>query len=385
MKNILFVMPDLMFGGVENSLINLLNNVDENVKCTVLMYGKDYSLLSRLKNKNVNIKIIKTSKIAELAVNFMGNTIKKYGSILNDYYLRKYKTIRYIRKHNKEYNYIINYHAKTLLKTMKKANVENEKMIMWFHGPDYLEKVFCDENIGIYNNIVVVSEIVRSNILTQKKCLENKVRVINNIIPYKEIAEKSEEKPILPKTDFNIVTVGRIDDEKGVDTAIEALTILKGKISNVKWYWVGDFGNGCNDYKSDVHNMIRKNHLENDFILTGAKDNPYPYMKQCDLYVQPSHMESFGLTMAEAQICGATIVATDTAGARTLIENGKNGVITDNNCAALADGIYDMYSDFEKRERIALNAKNIDFEKNNRKIINDFYDLLGMREKNERK
>lgn len=131
--------------------------------------------------------------------------------------------------------------------------------------------------------------------------------------------------------------------------------------------------------------MIRKNHLENDFILTGAKDNPYPYMKQCDLYVQPSHMESFGLTMAEAQICGATIVATDTAGARTLIENGKNGVITDNNCAALADGIYDMYSDFEKRERIALNAKNIDFEKNNRKIINDFYDLLGMREKNGRK
>lgn len=375
-KKILFILPDLRFGGVEISLINLLNNLENNVQCTVLMYDKDYSQLPKIKNNSVDIKIIKKSKITEFLINSIGKTTGKYDGLVNAGYLRKYAAMRYIKRHSREYDFIINYHSTTFKKIMKNAKVNRKKMIMWYHGPDYVERVFDDENIDLYENIVVVSDAVKKELTAKKEKLKDKIRVINNIFAYKDVKEKCNDEILLTKDNFNIVSVGRISEEKGCDTAVEALKILDGRIPDLKWYWVGGAKEYWYEFKNKINDMIRKNNLENVFIMTGEKDNPYPYMQQSDIYVQPSHFESFGISIAEAQMCGTAVVSTNTHGARTLINNGTDGIITKDDPYAIAEAIYDLYSNAEKRRLIAYNAGKINFEEKNRKILRDFYDLI---------
>src|SRR5690606_2684904 len=71
-------------------------------------------------------------------------------------------------------------------------------------------------------------------------------------------------------------------------------------------------------------------------FFLGEKLNPYPYMKDCDIYVQPSLHEGYCITVAEAQVFNKPIVVTDFASAKDLIENNVTGLITE----ISSDGLY---------------------------------------------
>ena len=106
---------------------------------------------------------------------------------------------------------------------------------------------------------------------------------------------------------INILTVGRlVIHYKGYDLAIKAAKRLKQNGYKFKWYIVGDGPD-----KDKIKKLIIKNELTNEFILLGKKDNPYPYMRSCDIYVQPSRKEGFGLTTIEAKILKRPIVCTN--------------------------------------------------------------------------
>ena len=92
--------------------------------------------------------------------------------------------------------------------------------------------------------------------------------------------------------------------------------------------------------------------------------------------MQPSREEAQPLAIAEAQICGAAIVSTDTIGAKSLIENGETGFVVDISAEALADKIYELYNDTEKIHRIRKNLEKTDFQKENKKIMERFYCLV---------
>lgn len=387
MKHILFLLPDLRFGGVEASLINLINCIDYNkgIKVTILMYGAHYDLISKItKNNSVDIKIIKMNSMFKSIVNRVGKLFGKRGALINDLYINKFRTAMFIKRNINRYDYVINYHASCGCKIVKIANIKNtEKLIAWYHGSLYSEEVFKDANVRLYKKIVMVSDGCLENIVSKNEQVKDKITVINNITPYKEIIDKAACVQNVFGKEFAIVTCGRINRQKGIDTAIEACKILKNKIADFKWYIIGDFNDSPKEYEQYIKNIIKKYGLEKEFILLGGKQNPYPYFAQCDLYVQPSREESFGITIVEALVCGATVVSTETVGARHLIKDGETGVITDNNPTALADAIFELYGTAEKRKYLSENAKKIDFEDSNKKIISKFYNLIGVTTDNE--
>ena len=383
MKNILFLIPDLRFGGVENSLVNLVNSIDpkKNINITILMYEDRHDLLSKLsKSDLIKTKIIKTNKAVRCVINCFGKMLGKYGYFFKDSYFNKIKAALYIKNSVKKYDHIISYHASCTNNIIKFANPKSkDKMIMWYHGSRYSEKSFDDAMTCLFSKVIVVNDLCAEVICKHNPALTDKITSIENLVPYIEIIEKSKiGKDLFEKDCFNIVTCARIDWQKGIDTAVEACRILKEKISDFKWYLIGDAVDSKKEYENQIKELIKKYELEDTFILLGSKQNPFPYFAQCDLHVQPSHEESFGITIAEAQVCGAVIVATDTVGARHLIKNGETGIITDNNSDALAEGIYEMYNDNEKRNFISENVKKLDFEESNQKILNKFYDLIGV-------
>lgn len=134
-----------------------------------------------------------------------------------------------------------------------------------------------------------------------------------------------------------LLTVGRISHEKGQDIAIETLKILMESGLDVKWYLIGA-GPLLDEYRKKVISGGLSNHI----IFLGAKENPYPYMKDCDIYVQPSRHEGFCLSLAEALCFHKPVVTTDFSGAREQLNGLKNYIITEPDPRNLAQGIIKM-------------------------------------------
>ena len=101
-----------------------------------------------------------------------------------------------------------------------------------------------------------------------------------------------------------------------------------------KWYIVGD-----GSQRDEIETQIKINSLVDNVIITGYKENPYPYIKACDIFVHPTYEESFGLAILEALILGKTIVSTETMGAKEVLNNGEFGTLVPINSDAIATAI----------------------------------------------
>ena len=377
MKKILFVIEDLKFGGVEVSLVNLLNSIDfeeHNYSAVLLMWGKHYEIMSKLKkNPRVKVKIIKTrflDLLSSVAAKLIG--INKAERIKN--ILIRALVIFAIKMQRADV--VIRYHQNAIKSLFTHLGTKS-KNITWYHSSNYNDYYLRKDYIEKCDKVVVVNEFCKKRMADSAPYLADKLFVVKNIIPYREIREKAEvDKQIFSDSYFNIVTCARLDGEKGIDIAVKACNLLKDKIPKMKWFIVGGIPDDRTEYANDVFEQIANNGLEDTFICIGAKSNPYPYFKQCDLYVQPSREEAQPLAIAEAQICDAVIVSTDTIGAKSLIEDGQSGFVVDISSEALADKIYELYKDKSKRKEIKRNLADVNFEAMNRDILEDFYNLI---------
>ena len=101
-----------------------------------------------------------------------------------------------------------------------------------------------------------------------------------------------------------------------------------------------------------LEELIAKYHLEKDFFLPGAVSNPYPYMKEADLYVHASRFEGKSIAIQEAQILGKPIVVSDCSGNREQVIQGVDGLLCTFNPEALCLGICDLLENEDKARRL---------------------------------
>lgn len=376
MKKILFIIEDLKFGGVEASLVNLLNCIDfdaHDYSITLLMWGKHYDMLDGLKkDKHIKVKILNTKTL-----DFVFNIIAKFiGESKSE--LRKNQIVRWLllkKVKHEAADVVIRYHH-AAMKRLFSYLKGHSKNIMWYHISKY--GYYLDEKYTANcDKIVVVNNDCKKIMSQADPGLMNKLTVIENLVPYEEINLKatSQEK-LFDEALFNIVSCARISPEKGIDIAVEACKILAEKAMNFKWYLIGDEMEATAEYAANIKAMIEENGLGEYFILLGSKKNPYPYFKQCELYVQVSREEALPLTISEAQACGTVVLSTDTVGGRRWIENGFTGYIVDISSEALANKIYELYNNREKIAKVRENVKNIDFDDKNKQIMESFYSII---------
>ena len=224
-----------------------------------------------------------------------------------------------------------------------------------------------------FDNIVAVSNEVK-NVL--ENCfIEFKEKIVMvNDINNAELIEKMSKftNPFsnVEKDTIKIVTVGRLVKLKGYDLALEACSILNETTNlKFKWYIVGEGLERKNIEKS----IVDKN-LQDKFILLGAKDNPYPYIKNADIYVQTSRFEGFGLAIAEARILNTPVVTTNFDAVYNQMINGKNGLVVDLNGEAIANGISELIKNKELKNNIIKYL--INEKKGNIEELEKFYKII---------
>ena len=373
MRDILIASYDLEVGGVERSLISMLNNFDyDNNKVDLMLYShtgefmdlipKSPNLLEENKKyKTFRMSIAQTIKKGEILIG-LSRLLARYKSkgngIAQMQYIWEY-SLPFLPKNHKKYDMAISFLWPHYYVAEK---VDANMKIAWIHTDYSIIDTDIEMDLKIWNKydyIAAVSQDCKKSFLKKYPQLKDKVIVIENITSPDFVKRLADEEIDELKEDnyFKVLSVGRYCEAKGFDNAIKAMKILKDRgYDDIKWYIVG--------YGSDeamLKELIKENNLEDSFILLGKRNNPYPYMKKCDLYAQPSRYEGKAVTVTEAQILGKPIMLTNYATANSQVRNGIDGYITELSIDGIADGIEKLYKDKKLRDLLANNCKNTNY------------------------
>lgn len=189
----------------------------------------------------------------------------------------------------------------------------------------------------------------------QYPLLSEKTDIFYNIVNQEKIYKLADEF-IAFENGFNevkLLTVGRLTPEKGQDCIPSIINELKKEGISVKWYLIGD-GNS----REDIEVEIKKYNVEDSVILLGTKLNPYPYFKECDIYVQTSRHEGYCITLAEARAFYKPIITTNFLAAREQIIHNYNGLIVNRKVKQLVEAIKNLIINDELRSKFYNNLKN---------------------------
>ena len=393
-SKVLIIMPYLECGGVESTLLSLLGVLDsKRVEITLLLLEERGTFIEKVPS-HIQIKTINIPE-KEQGV-FMGKKKMLISYLKNrkiwkipKFILYNYnKTLSEDRASNakyfhqisasippleEEYDLAIDYFGYATFTTFYLAEkVKAKKKVTWLHSifsrfqPQAFEEWYKKMDV-----IFACSQMVKKDFESIFPTIQT-VKVFYNIINPQLIRKKADFPGGFEDqfSGIRILTVGRICHEKGIDIAAQAYNLLKNAGYNIRWYIMG---NGSDIEKE---NVIKKVNPLNraDFIFLGIKENPYVYMKQCDIYVQPSRFEGYCTTTNEARILGCPIVMTDVSGAEEQLENGKTGLIVEKESSAIYDAVKQFieYPDF--RKKVKENLKNI--ESDTRQEVRKIYELL---------
>ena len=150
----------------------------------------------------------------------------------------------------------------------------------------------------------------------------------------------------------------------------ELMEIAKEKNINFKWFIIGYGGD-----EQLIHDKIKESGMEDEVIILGKKANPYPYIKKCDIYIQPSRYEGKAVTVLEAQMLGKPVVITDFPSSDSQLEDGIDGVIVPLDDSGCADGIVEVIQDRELRIKLVENCQKRDYSSKDE--VEKLYKLMG--------
>jgi len=237
-------------------------------------------------------------------------------------------------------------------------NVTADKKIAWIHT-DY-GRVAADRKKDEavwrrFDRIAAVSDDCGGAFLRVYPSLADRLVTVENVLSaalVRVMADEFAPREMDAGGAVRLLTVGRFCHQKAFDFAADICAELVRRGADVVWYAIG-YGGG----QSELEEQIRRLGLGDRFVILGKKVNPYPYMKSCDIYVQPSRYEGKAVTVREAQILGRPVIITNFATAKSQVRDGVDALVVPMDIGSVADGVELLINDAALRERLAANAR----------------------------
>ena len=392
---ILFVMPKFAPGGAEKSLLMLLHALGENrnIEIDLLLFKKEGAFIEQLPDYVNLIDQEETLKIAyskfsilnfQSVSDILVSIVRPIATAVSTVFAKnarhktqirwKYAYKKVLNNCPKQYDIACGYlDGEAIYYVVDK--VIAKKKIGWNQN-DYNGLGYHADMDDIYykklDSIVTLTKECNDILKTVFPQYADKMYQIPPIVTQKYIENcamvyfpKEYEK----YSGYRLVSVGRLVEQKGFDMAIDASCLMRDKGFDFKWYIIG---NG--ELYEKLSDMIKRKSLTGIVILLGENANPYPYIKNADLFVQPSRFEGKSVILNEAKMLCRPILATNYPTVVDQIENMENGVIIDMNAEALASGIMKTLQNKTLTEHLVTTLKNTDFsdEQTKEKYMNLF-------------
>lgn len=398
MKKVLFVIESLVCAGAEKSLVTLLNLIDYSkysVDLQLFSYGGEFeSMLPAEVNllpslpffdaTGESLKSALTRRLSAHELRILWRRLRYSAALRTGKYNNSQKAVLFWHNtHNcfetveQEYDVAIAYaqgsptfYVVDCVKAKKKFAWVNSCYALngWFQR-------FATKKYGAFDKIVCVSDANEAFFHKYFPTLDQKTTIIRDIndgaLIEKMSSMETSAAADMAGDGYKILTIGRLAVQKGYDIALEACKILKERGARFIWYVLGR-----GTLEEEIRAAIKEKGLEKHFILLGTRANPYPYIRQADVYVQTSRFEGFGLAIAEARMLNTPVVTTRFDAVYAQMIEGENGLVTDVNAQAVADGIQRLLDDKELYDHIVAFQKTE--AKGNYEEILKFYALMEM-------
>lgn len=356
-KKILFLLEAFDKGGIEQVTLDIVNHLDPekyDITIQTFWYGGH---CQSLVNSNVTVKPF---------------FFKRYvrGIIRLIEYLPP-KLLYSLFVHG-EYDVEIAASDGGAAKVISGSTNKKAKKICWVHMDvvNRGSKLKEYTNVGTakriyekFNVIVPVSEICKKRFI-EKFGLQYRYCVKRNPLPVDEILQKSKEPlPIRFTENINFVCIGRLEEQKGFDRLLDACKQLK--LSRPEKFHVYIVGEGSK--RKQLEELIYQLNLSHEITLVGFQSNPYPFVKNADVFLLTSRDEAFPLVVGESLIIGTPVIATDCAGISEWLADGEYGLILKNSTEGIVNGMSKVLEDRSVLEKYRLKIpeaqRRISFEK----------------------
>ncbi len=396
-KKVIVVAHAMELGGAERAILGLLNSFDYSKYQVDLFLMRQEGDLLKFIPKEVNL--LPMNQARYLAVPMKSLISKHEISMLYGRLKAKCLAKKRIKELGlKEDNQVeLTYSHKYTWKYMDDINpdveydlaisfltphyiclnhVKSKKKIAWIHTDYSTIDIDVETELNMwesYNYIASISENVTEAFLQKFAILKDKIIRIDNIVTNSMVEEQADE-PIDVEFEeeehIKLLSIGRFSYAKNFDNIPEICKYILESGLNIRWYLIGFGGD-----EQLIRDNIEKCGMRDRVIILGKKGNPYPYIKNCDIYVQPSRYEGKAVTVREAQILQKPVIITNYATAHSQIEDGYDGVIVPLDNKECAKGIEQVIRDSNLHNKLIANMKKAHYS--NESEIEKIYKIIG--------
>lgn len=337
-------------GGAEKALLGLLETIDTTKYSVDLFLMRHTGELMKYIPKNINL-LPEIPQYASLAVPIKDAVKNRQFAVAYGRLVGKLKAKKTVERldHSKDNQVALEYSHKYTVRYMPCVNDQEYDLAISFLTPHYFvtEKVRAKKKIawihtdysciGIdvvserkmwskYDNIISISDEVTNSFLKIFPTLKNKILMLENILPQNYIYNLAEafsvESEMPNDGTIKLLSIGRFSFPKRFDEVPAICRKIMNSGINITWYLIGYGGD-----EQLVQQKIREENVENNVIILGKKENPYPYINACDFYIQPSRYEGKSIAVMEAQFLGKPVIITNYSTAHSQVRDGYDGVI----------------------------------------------------------
>lgn len=388
MKKIAIVLHGASVGGIETALVNMLNIIDLKKYSVVFISNfKGNPCIGKLPPE---IKCVDLEQFEFKKVLF--DRIKKFRLLsamrMIFFYLRSKITKSYSKKaelisksffiSDEVYDCAIAYKQDYGTLCTALFQIKSSKKIMWLHGPIWHEQNPDDHYIkwmSSFDKVFGVSQDVVDRLNAAFPEGKSKSEVFLNIMDKNEIIRKSQlctdevKKELGEGSEIKLISVGRFCEAKNLENVpFMCRRIIESGIE-VKWFLIG-YG----ELENEIKENIKKTNTENNVIILGQKENPFPYISNCDVYIQPSRIEGRSISVVEAQILAKPVIITEYPTARAQLRDGYDGIIVPMETMRCAEKIAEILKNKQILQELAENTKKMDYCSHSE--INKLYAVL---------
>lgn len=366
-QKLLFVIPSLRCGGAEKSLVTLLQILDKTrFDVDLLVFRQEGLFLPQVPQ---TVRVLDAgaayaafdSAPADALRYFLrrGRFLKALRRLLHGYVMRSslkkqaqlsWKLLSRFLPRLSGYDAAIAYLEGTPTYYIV-DRVRAKKKIAFLHT-DYERLLWRRDMDAPYyqkiDRVIGVSEACTAKAEEAFPFLRGKTATMHNLIsPFVLQAMAGSETPYPQDGVPNLLTVGRLSEPKGIDLAVGACAALKKRGFRLRWYHLG-----VGEEKEKIESRITEDDVRDCFFLLGERENPYPYFKQCDVYIQPSRFEGKSIAVDEAKCFARPIVVTDFGTVRDQIKDGVNGLVAEKTPQSIADAVERLLREPELRQKL---------------------------------
>lgn len=396
MKDIIIVIHGMDCGGAEKSLVSLLHVLDKSDWNVDLLIGNPNGIFMEQIPQGVNI--ISDCYEFENLMTPLSLRRKKVASVRDCVLQAKWQFLKRIGNHKhlladceykwkswgaklpklkKQYDLAISY-MNGIPNFFVIDKIKASHKILWIHN-EYDKLGYNNAFEDIYfkkaSAIVTISQACADNIAKSFPQHKGKISVLENISSgtmIRKLAQAEIDDSRYLCSPIKILSIGRLMKQKRFDWAIETAKLLVDRGYKFCWYILGE-----GELREELQELIRKYELDNCFFLIGIKENPYPYINLCDVFVQTSIFEGKSIALDEAKILAKPIVITNYATSNNSIRDKLDGLIVDMSPDKIADGIEQIITDIDLKNRLVDNLShfldgNVDERKKYIKLFESF-------------